>query len=428
MKSRRAVGLLFTLGSVITACSGSESNPGSQTAGASALGGSSSLAGGASSGGALATGGQSTPSNPTTGGSANATGGSNAAGGGPAATGGALANTGGLASTGGANATGGKANGGATNSVGGSATGGKAAGGTPSTGGASATGTGGIKATGGASSTGGSKPTGGAASTGGTASAGGSTGTGGKPYRGVANSPCTARTNLGVSWYYNWMQAANEPCSSPSIGGEFVPMIWGHTGAEQTASSIVTSIATFVTRGNKYVLGFNEPDNTGQANITAAAALTLWPSFNNPSILVGSPATQANTSGTAWQNIFWPAVNANTAGNLRSDFIAFHWYGWNAGSCDAKAATLEAYLKQIEGIAGNRPIWLTEWGCLNNSDSNDPAVTQAHIAGAVAMFAKHPRLERYAWYPWADTAHNLNNTDGSLSALGQYYASLPAYR
>jgi hypothetical protein len=204
-------------------------------------------------------------------------------------------------------------------------------------------------------------------------------------------------------------------------------MIWGHTGAEQTASGITSAIAAFVTRGNKYVLGFNEPDNTGQSNIPAATALSLWPSFNNSSVIVGSPATQANTSGTAWQSTFWAGVNAAPT-TLRADFIAMHWYGWNAGSCDATAATLEAYIKQVEAIAGNRPIWLTEWGCLNNSDNGSATVTLAHVAGAVTMFAKHPRLERYAWYPWADSAHALNNSDGSLTTLGQYYAALPAYK
>jgi hypothetical protein len=204
-------------------------------------------------------------------------------------------------------------------------------------------------------------------------------------------------------------------------------MIWGHTGAEQTASSITSAVATFVGRGNTAVLGFNEPDNSSQSNILVANALTLWPAFSNSSIRVGTPGTQANTTGIAWLKTFMTQVNADTS--LQADFIAIHWYGWNAGSCDANAATLEAYIKQVEAIPGNRPIWLTEWGCLNGSDNGSAATTQAHIAGAVAMFAaRHPRIERYAWYPWADTAHALNNSDGSLTTLGTFYASLPAYK
>jgi hypothetical protein len=44
------------------------------------------------------------------------------------------------------------------------------------------------------------------------------------------------------------------------------------------------------------------------------------------------------------------------------------------------------------------------------------------------MFKRHPRIERYAFYPWGDKFHHLANDDGSLTALGEFYASLPAYR
>jgi hypothetical protein len=202
-------------------------------------------------------------------------------------------------------------------------------------------------------------------------------------------------------------------------------MIWGKSG-EQTTTAITSAISLMVAKGDSFVLGFNEPDNASQAKISVETAISLWPAFNNPSIKLGTPATQANTSGVNWFKDFNTKLNSDPS--LRADFIAIHWYGWNAGSCDAKASTLESYIKQIEGLPGSRPIWLTEWGCLNGSDNGSVDTTKAHIAGAVAMFAKHPRLERYAWYPWATAAHNLNNSDGSLTALGEYYASLPAYK
>ena len=31
---------------------------------------------------------------------------------------------------------------------------------------------------------------------------------------------------------------------------------------------------------NRYVLGFNEPDNPGQSKLSVASAISLWPSFN----------------------------------------------------------------------------------------------------------------------------------------------------
>ena len=47
--------------------------------------------------------------------------------------------------------------------------------------------------------------------------------------------------------------------------------------------------------------------------------------------------------------------------------------------------------------------------------------------GAVAMFAKHPRVKRYARYPWS-TNCALNQDDGSLTPLGVAYAAAAAYR
>jgi hypothetical protein len=218
------------------------------------------------------------------------------------------------------------------------------------------------------------------------------------------------------------MQSENEPCSDGS-GGKFVPMIWGHTGSEQSSAGITSSVANFVSKSADYVLGFNEPDNSTQSNISVATAMGLMPAFNNPGIKIVSPATQANTSGQTWFTDFMAQLNASTA---RADAIGLHWYGWNAGSCGATASELENYIKYAENFAGARPIWLTEWGCLNVS-APDVQTVLSFYTGALAVFARHPRVERYAWYPWA-TNCGLNNSDGSLTALGQAYAAAPAYR
>jgi hypothetical protein len=117
-------------------------------------------------------------------------------------------------------------------------------------------------------------------------------------------------------------------------------------------------------------------------------------------------------------------LNANTS--LRADALAIHWYGWNAGSCDANASQLESYIKWAEGFSGARPIWITEWGCLNQSAPDEQTVVKFYNA-ALGVFARHPRIQRYAWYPWSANLH-LVNDDGSLTALGTAYAAAPAYR
>jgi hypothetical protein len=225
---------------------------------------------------------------------------------------------------------------------------------------------------------------------------------------------------LGVSWFYNWTLSPSGCKAAP-----FIPMVWGHTGNEQSASGITNEINTIAGGGYDTVLGFNEPDNTSQSNISVATAISLWPSLTaKASLRVGSPATQANTGGEAWFMNFMSQVNADTTGKLRVDFIAAHWYGWNSGSCDANAANLESYIKWLEAIPGNRPIWLTEWGCLNQSNPSE-AVVQAFFTGAVKMFAKHPRVARYAWYPW-ETNNELVTSSDALTSLGTAFAAEPS--
>lgn len=257
---------------------------------------------------------------------------------------------------------------------------------------------------------------------GGKSGAGGATvaadggGTAGKPYKGTANCTCAERTSLKVSWYYNWTVTPDN-CST---GGEFVPMYSNHPNTNPTPQAVTDQIDKLVSAGYPYVLGFNEPNKSDQANMTVADAIALWPAMtSNPAILVGSPATSAD--GQSWFQDFWKQVQAQ---NLRVDFVALHWYGWNAGSCDANAANLESYIKWAENLTGSLPLWLTEWGCMNDSNPDD-ATVQAFFQGAVKMFAKHPRLERYAWYQW-DPYNHLTNDDHSLTALGQIYASEPA--
>jgi hypothetical protein len=173
------------------------------------------------------------------------------------------------------------------------------------------------------------------------------------------------------------------------------------------------------------VLGFNEPDNPNQSNIPVTSAIELLPSFDQPGILVGSPATAANANpGQAWFTDFMNQLG-NSA-SLRVDCLAVHWYGWNAGSCDPNAAGLESYLEWVESFPGDRPIWITEWGCLHESHP-DMAAVVSFYRGALAMFARHPRVERYAWYPW-ETNCELVNDDGTLTELGVEYAAAPAYR
>jgi hypothetical protein len=246
------------------------------------------------------------------------------------------------------------------------------------------------------------------------ADAASATDAGAQPYKGVAllePNTCPDLQTLGLSWYYNWTTTTG--CK----GVEFVPMIWGHPG-----ENIPKEIQQIVSAGEKTVLGFNEPDNdAGQADIGVTQALALWPQLTVPGLRVGSPATSANGNGQAW---FTQFMSGATQQGLRIDFVALHWYGWSAGSCD-NANALETYLKWAEQF--KLPMWLTEWGCLNQSDPT-AATVKTFYDDAIVMFKKHPLLERYGWFLSRASDNNalISSSTVTPTPLGSDYAAAPS--
>ncbi len=170
------------------------------------------------------------------------------------------------------------------------------------------------------------------------------------------------------------------------------------------------------------MLGFNEPNKSDQANLSVDEAIALWPEMtSDPNLRVSSPAV--SDDGRAWLEEFMERARAN---GLRVDFIAMHWYGWNAGSC---------VTSQLEGAVNwasqwGLPIWITEWGCMGSSNPDEPTVL-GFFNDAVVMLEGHPQVERYAWYPWNTHNHLYLPDDGGqrgMTALGEAFAAAPRYR
>ena len=347
--------------------------------------------------------------------------------------------TGGATASGGVSAVGGSAAGGRAGTSGATGSGGTSAdaaistGGQTSTGGTSGTGgvsadaavaTGGRTGTGGATGSGGTSAdagvstggrTGGATGTGGAGSGGAtSTGatTGQSPYKGVANSPAAQLAALGATWCYNWGTSPKATeCNDPL----FVPMVWG-------GGDVAGAIKAIGDAGYKTVLGFNEPNKIDQSNMTVDAAIALWPTLtSNPNIRVSSPAV--SDDGRAWLESFMTQVKAK---GLRVDFIAMHWYGWNAGSCTSG---------QLEGAINwaskwGLPVWITEFGCMGSSNPDEQTLI-TFFNNSIAMLKNHPLVERYAWYPW-NTYNDLYRANASgvfvITSLGTAFVAAPQYR
>jgi len=197
-----------------------------------------------------------------------------------------------------------------------------------------------------------------------------------------------ALVKSGASWYYTWGSGHSGITSPRTVA--FVPMIWG-------AASVTAATLQQVKREGHYLLGFNEPDNSGQSNMTVAQALQLWPQLMATGMTLGSPAvaTDAATPG-GWLDQFMQGAKSR---GYRVNFIAVHWYGGDFAT-SAAVGQLETYLKAIHARY-HLPLWLTEFALIRFGATTTfptPAQQAAFVTAATEMLQRLSFVQRYAWF------------------------------
>jgi hypothetical protein len=94
---------------------------------------------------------------------------------------------------------------------------------------------------------------------------------------------------LNPYWNYSWgpKRIVQQPAHI-----EFVPMLWGYAGnAERFAATMANDILPQVQAGHvKRLLGFNEPDNPVQSNLSISKALDAWPIMELLNLPLVSPS------------------------------------------------------------------------------------------------------------------------------------------
>jgi len=191
---------------------------------------------------------------------------------------------------------------------------------------------------------------------------------------------------LQLGWYYNWRPFQK---IAPVPGVEFVPMFWNAGDlTPENLSAVNHSAAT-------HVLGFNEPDMIGQANMTPEDCLELWPKLMTLKQRLGTPAPATSS----WLENFMPEANRR---GLRVDFVCLHRYP-DISDPDA-VSNIEAMLRDAHRKYG-LPVWLTECGAADVSAWHQPQLSKPtpemardFIKNLLAMLERLPFVERYAWF------------------------------
>ena len=243
------------------------------------------------------------------------------------------------------------------------------------------------------------------------------------PKKGIGESsqPNAMQTisNSNISWYYDWSPRPAAGIAFPGV--QFVPMIWGMNNLN--AADLLAAKAS----GADTLLGFNEPNEKTQSNMTVQQALDAWPQLEALNMRLGSPApgTGDDVKPDGWLAQFM--AGARAAG-YRVDFICIHPY---QSSFDPDQATKDL-IREVTTVHDmyHLPIWVTEYAMANwkTPPQTPDAVTQAKFATESAQALEAlPFVERYAWYgdvPNQPT-FSLYNADGTPTPVGAAWQFAP---
>jgi hypothetical protein len=228
--------------------------------------------------------------------------------------------------------------------------------------------------------------------------------------------------SAGISWWYNWSPTPDGTLSPSSyynqVGVEFVPMIWN-------GSFNTTTLGNQIPAGAKYLLTFNEPEDANQGNVSPTKAASLWPQIQafaqSRGMKIVSPAVNycgGNCNET--DPYVWMQTFLNACTGCQVDYIAVHTY-----VCTLNA--LKGYIQKFE-TQFNKPIWLTEFSCLDGSLQPTAANQLTYMSQAIPFLESDPMIFRYSWFTGRyNTQPNVNllGTSGTLTALGKEYVGLP---
>jgi hypothetical protein len=232
-----------------------------------------------------------------------------------------------------------------------------------------------------------------------------------------------AADSKGMSWWYNWAVVPDNGVKDvfENYDMDFVPMAW-NGGFNETALR-----AFYASHPNsKYLLGFNEPNFTSQANLTPSEAAALWPKLEaiakdynlkivGPAVNYCDKCISVNgvqiTDPVQYLDSFFVACPG-----CQVDYIAVHNYMCYSGA-------LRSYIDRFKKYG--RKIWLTEFACWDQANIS-PDMQKSYILGALDYLENDTMIFRYSWftgsrsytYPYISLFDPLS---GKLSDLGNLY-------
>jgi hypothetical protein len=225
---------------------------------------------------------------------------------------------------------------------------------------------------------------------------------------------------LKVYWNYAW--GLDRPVVQPD-NIEFVPMVWGAPkNLAKLQDDFKTKLQPQIDKGQvKRLLGFNEPDNEDQSNMTVEEAINAWPYLEAMGLPLVSPSAEQPT-GTWMQT----AMSAKTY--CQPQWIGVHWYG------PASFSSFKSSMTRVYNLY-RRPIIITEFApadwTASTPEENIYSDSQilSFMKQALPWLQKTSWIVGYSWFSYqrsnpAGTHSALFEENGDLTELGRFYASV----
>ncbi|KAL6362074.1 hypothetical protein LRP88_05558 [Fusarium phalaenopsidis] len=223
----------------------------------------------------------------------------------------------------------------------------------------------------------------------------------------VAKSSGVCQKKIG--WAYNWWTGRGDI----PVEMEYYPMVWCPTkiGVDGWTKDAEAAIAS----GSKHLLGFNEPDQHGQCDISVEQAVEGYKNYMNKfkgRALLGSPAVTNNPAprGLDYLGRFLDQCGSD----CHVDFVITHWYGvkqngvWNF----QRHVNNTIELAEKHNIS---QVYITEFGMTGA----DVETTSAFIEEVVPWLDQNEAVGGYAYFGFYD---GILMKGDAISELGQAYA------
>ncbi|MCJ1445568.1 MAG: hypothetical protein MMC23_006073 [Stictis urceolatum] len=237
-------------------------------------------------------------------------------------------------------------------------------------------------------------------------------------------------------WSWNWN---GSPDVKTSLN--YVPILNNAQQAD-TFSSQAKSAISAAPEGSKYVMGPNEPDQSGGggSGMTVSDAVDYYSKYITPmkamgaqlgSISVTSDQTPGSGKGLEYLEAWKKECDSRGEGTCPVDFVCVHWYGPDKSlnvPGDEQGDDFITYMKgdvipKVNELFGaGTKIWVTEFGASPDlSEDTQATVAKPFLQKVLPYLDGESQVDRYAYF-MASTGYMID-ASGNLTPGGEAYLS-----